>query len=122
MELEGCNWTDDLAAEFQKRRGYDIMPYLPFILFKVGRLGGVIDENYGAVKTPAFAEEIRRIRFDFELTEAELLLERFTETYLEWCRDLNVKSRAQAYGRGFFPLETSLNYDILRVNRGRPTG
>jgi len=27
MELEGCNWTGDLADEFKKRRGYDMMPY-----------------------------------------------------------------------------------------------
>lgn len=112
MELEGCNWTGDLSAEFQKRRGYDIMPYLPFIMFKVGRLGGVIDEKYGAVKTPEFAEDIKRVRFDFELTKAELLNERFTKTYLQWCKDQNVKSRAQAYGRGFFPLESSIGYDI----------
>ncbi|MEI7421824.1 MAG: glycosyl hydrolase [Prolixibacteraceae bacterium] len=112
MELEGSNWTGDLAEEFKKRRGYDMMPYLSFILFKVGRLGGVIDDQYGAVKTPDFAEEIKRVRFDFELTKAELLRERFTETFLQWCRDHNVKSRAQAYGRGFFPLETSLGYDI----------
>ncbi len=112
MELEGCNWTKDFAEEFQKRRGYDIMPYLPFILFKVGRLGGVIDENYGAVKTSGFTEDIKRVRFDFELTKAELLRERFTLTYLQWCKDQKVKSRAQAYGRGFFPLESSLGYDI----------
>lgn len=112
MELEGCNWTGDLSAEFQKRRGYDIMQYLPFIMFKVGRLGGVIDEKYGAVKTPEFAEDIKRVRFDFELTKAELLNERFTKTYLQWCKDQNVKSRAQAYGRGFFPLESSIGYDI----------
>jgi hypothetical protein len=112
MELEGCNWSDDLAAEFQKRRGYDMMPYLPFTMFKVGRLGATVDENYGAAKTSDFAEEIKRVRFDFELTKAELLQERFTETYLKWCRDLQVKSRAQAYGRGFFPLESSLRYDI----------
>jgi hypothetical protein len=112
MELEGCNWTGDLAEEFKKRRGYDMMPYLPFTMFKVGRLGGVIDDKYGADKTPEFAEEIRRVRFDFELTKAELLYERFTETFLQWCKDQNIKSRAQAYGRGFFPLETSLGYDI----------
>ncbi len=112
MELEGCNWSDDLAEEFKKRRGYDIFPYLPFTMFKVGRLGAVVDENYGAAKTPEFAEIIKRVRFDFELTKAELLKERFTDTYLEWCRDLKVKSRAQAYGRGFFPLESSLGYDI----------
>ncbi|NCB08561.1 MAG: glycoside hydrolase family 2, partial [Bacteroidia bacterium] len=27
MELEGCNWAADLPEEFQKRRGYDLMPY-----------------------------------------------------------------------------------------------
>jgi hypothetical protein len=112
MELEGCNWTGDLAEEFKKRRGYDMMPYLPFTMFKVGRLGSVVDENYGVTKSPEFAEEIKRVRFDFELTKAELLRERFTETYLQWCKDQNVKSRAQAYGRGFFPLESSLGYDI----------
>jgi hypothetical protein len=112
MELEGCNWTGDLAEEFKKRRGYDVMPYLPFTMFKVGRLGGVIDDKYGAVKTPEFAEVVKRVRFDFELTKAELLRERFTDTFLQWCRDQQVKSRAQAYGRGFFPLETTIGYDI----------
>src|SRR5665811_2234000 len=34
------------------------------------------------------------------------------QPYVEWCRGLNVKSRAQAYGRGFFPLESSFDYDI----------
>lgn len=112
MELEGCNWTSDFAEQFERRRGYDIMPWLPFIMFKVGRLGGVVDDRYGAAKIGIFAEEINRVRFDFEYTKAELLNERFTQTYLEWCSDNNVKSRAQAYGRGFFPLETSLGYDI----------
>ncbi len=112
MELEGCNWTEDFAEEFKKRRGYDIMPYLPFTMFKVGRLGGVLDYNYGVTKTGDFAEEIKRARFDFEFTKAELLYERFTQTYLQWCKDLGVKSRAQSYGRAFFPLESSLGYDL----------
>lgn len=112
MELEGCNWGSDFADEFYKRRGYNIIEWLPFIMFKVGRLGGVINENYGASKTPEFTGKINRVRFDFELTKAELLNERFTKTYLEWCKEQNVKSRAQAYGRGFFPLETSIGYDI----------
>ncbi len=112
MELEGSNWTGDFAAEFEKRCGYDVMPYLPFLLFKVGRLGAVVDEQYGAEKTPAFRELLSRVRFDYEYTKACLLKERFTDTYVQWCRDLGVKSRAQAYGRGFFPLESSLEYDI----------
>ena len=112
MELEGCNWCEDFPTEFKKRRGYDLMPYLPFILFKVGRLGAVVDEEYGAKKTQELNEILKRVRFDFEYTKATLLRERFTEVYLKWCKELHVKSRAQPYGRGFFPLETSLGYDI----------
>ncbi len=112
MELEGCNWTDDFPGVFRQKRGYDIMPWLPYIMFKVGRLGGVIDFNYGATKTPEFNEQVKRVRFDFELTKAELLNERFNRTFLEWCSDNNVLSRAQSYGRGFFPLKSSLGYDI----------
>ncbi|MBT3385198.1 MAG: glycoside hydrolase family 2 [Prolixibacteraceae bacterium] len=112
MELEGCNWTEDFPAEFTKRRGYDILSYLPFILFKVGRLGGVIDDKYGAKKSPELTEILTRVRFDFEFTKAQILNERFTKTFLQWCKDQNVKSRSQAYGRGFFPLETSIGYDF----------
>ncbi len=112
MELEGNNWTDDFAAEFRRRRGYELLPWLPFTMFKVGRLGDVESFEYGAEKGEKFAEEVNRVRFDFELTKAELLHERYTATFLEWCREKRVKSRAQAYGRGFFPLESSLGYDI----------
>lgn len=112
MELEGNNWTGDMAEEFQKRRGYDLMPWFPFTMFKVGRLGNVDSYEYGAKKSEKFQEQVNRVRFDFELTKAELLQERYVATYLQWCRDENVKSRAQAYGRGFFQLEPSLGHDI----------
>jgi len=112
MELEGSNWTSDFAAEFRKRRGYDILPWLPFTMFKVGRLGDAESFEYGSKKSDKFQEEVNRVRFDFELTKAELLHERYTATFLQWCKDKGVKSRAQAYGRGFFPLESSLGYDI----------
>lgn len=112
MELEGANWTDDFAQEFCRRRGYDLMPWLPFTMFKVGRLGNVEKYEYGAEQSPEFKKKVRQVRYDFELTKAELLDERYTQTFLDWCRRQGVKSRAQAYGRGFFPLESSLGYDI----------
>ncbi len=112
MELEGCNWTSDFAEEFKARRGYDLMPWLPFTMFEVGRLGDVKNFEYGSKKGDKFQEEVNRVRFDFELTKAELLHERYTQTFLSWCKEKGVKSRAQAYGRGFFPEESSLGYDI----------
>jgi hypothetical protein len=112
MELEGSNWSAELLDEFQKRRGYNLFPYLPFVLFKTGAMGNVTDFKYGVSMSADFENMIRRMRYDFEITKAELLTERFIKPYVEWCRVLEVKSRAQAYGRGFFPLESSFEYDI----------
>ena len=112
MELEGSNWSAGIMEEFKNRRGYDLFPYLPFVLFKTGAMGNVTDFKYGVNMSAEFEGMIKRMRYDFELTKAELLEERFINTYVEWCRGLNVKSRAQAYGRGFFPLESSFDFDI----------
>jgi len=112
MELEGANWSEDIIQEFRNRKGYDIFPFLPFLLFKTGGMGNVTDFKYGVSMSPKFEEMIRRMRYDFETLKAELLEEKFIKTYTTWCRKLNVKSRAQAYGRSFFPLEGSFEYDI----------
>ena len=97
MELEGNNWTADFAKEFKARRGYDVLPWLPFTMFEVGRLGDVKSFEYGSKKSAKFEEEVNRVRFDFELTKAELLQERFHKTLVDWCKGKGVKSRAQAY-------------------------
>ena len=55
---------------------------------------------------------IQRVRYDFELIKAELLRERFFNSFINWCKENNVQSRAQAYGRGYFPLEGSFDVDI----------
>ena len=112
MELEGANWSDDMRVEFLSRRGYDIFPFLPFVLFRTGAMGNVTDLHYGADMGPGFMEMVRRMRYDFEITKAELLEERFLRTFASWCSELGVKSRMQAYGRGFFPLESSMAVDI----------
>ncbi|MDR2139562.1 MAG: glycoside hydrolase family 2, partial [Tannerella sp.] len=112
LELEGANWTEDMEEVFRRRNGYDIMPYLPYVLFKTEGMGNVSDYNYGVGMSSGFREMIERMRFDLETTKAEMFLERFIKTYADWCRRLNVLSRVQAYGRGLFPLETSMVPDI----------
>jgi len=112
VELEGSNWTGDMREEFIRRRGYDIFPYLPFILFRTGAMGNVTDFRYGAELGPGFADMITRMRYDFETTKAEMLEERFLKTFAAWCGSLGVRSRMQAYGRGLFPLESSMTVDI----------
>jgi len=112
MELEGANWCDDMADEFERHYGYDIREYLPFILFKIGSMGSALNYNPVVPVTKAFNEKVQRARYDFESFKATLMTERFTNTYLAWCHGLGVKARAQAYGRGFFPLENAMGYDI----------
>ena len=112
LELEGANWCSDMQTEFQKRRGYDFTPWLPFLLFKTGSMGNTFDYNYGAEHGPEFKDMTERIRYDFELTKTELIKERFINSFTGWCKENNVKSRVQAYGRGYFPLEGSFDIDL----------
>lgn len=112
LELEGANWCADMQEEFLKRRGYDLMPFLPYVLYKIAGMGNTWDYDHGAEHGPAFKDMIRRMRYDFELTKAELIKERFVDVFIQWCKENRVQSRMQAYGRGYFPLEGSFDADI----------
>ena len=112
MELEGANWNDDLPDEFEKRRGYSLLPYLPFVLKKVGHMGNPLDEDYGTVFPDNVVGILKRVELDFYLTRIELFKERFIDTFNNWCHQNGVKSRMQAYGRGMHPLEASMDIDI----------
>lgn len=112
METEGANWTSDMMEEFKRRRGYDLFPYLPFVLFKIGGMGNTLDTKYPAEMSSDLINMTNRMRYDFEFTKAELFHERFVHTFSNWCMENKIKSRAQAYGRGYFPLEGSFEIDI----------
>src|SRR5258706_10266287 len=75
LEFEGSNWCGDMQAEFQKRRGYDLVPWLPFLLYKIAGMGNTWVYDYGAEQGPDFKEMIQRVRYDFELTKTELIKE-----------------------------------------------
>lgn len=115
FELEGANWDATMLNQFKKRHGYDLSPYLPYILFKVGKMGNPVKEKYGSeiIYSPEFADQIERVRNDFERTQRELFHEGFLIPYVEWCHINGLKSRIQAYGRGLHPIESSMILDIL---------
>jgi alpha-L-rhamnosidase len=79
VELSAANWTSDFAPYFSKRCGYDVNPYLPIIL----------DDNFPKARS-RFYDTIRRTRYDFYATLAELYRERFTLTFQKFCRDNGV--------------------------------
>jgi hypothetical protein len=101
LELDHANWTADFEVEFERRRGYRLAPYLPFIL----------DLESGDEET-AWADTARRARYDFCKTLVELFHERFLTTYVRWCRENGVQARMQAYGREAHPLGGSMLVDL----------
>jgi hypothetical protein len=112
MELEGANWCRDMAEHFKSRNGYDIMPYLPFVMYKTGGMGAVEGYDYGVKLSDELKEMTQRMYYDMCVTKAEMFCDRFCQAFVDWCHKLKVKARAQAYGQGFFPLDSSLLYDI----------
>ncbi len=112
MELEGANWCLDFAEEFERRKGYDIKPYLPFILYKVGHMGHAIEGAEITQLSGTAKEEVSRARYDFFVTCMDIASDRFLTPYTQWCNKYGFKSRVQAYGREFHPLDASFKIDI----------
>jgi hypothetical protein len=112
MELEGANWCSDFIAEFKRRRSYDVTPYLPFILYKVGHMGRPIQGADITQLSGTAKEEVERVRYDFFVTCMEVMRDRFLIPYTQWCNTHGYQSRVQTYGREFHPLEASMNIDI----------
>jgi hypothetical protein len=89
IETMGANWTHDITATFQQRKGYDIRPWLPFVLKS---------ENGAITPSPDFHDQIRRARYDWSEHVASVFLENFTSEYSKFCHDHGLLSRYQAYG------------------------
>ena len=79
LEVYNQDWTDDFLEEFQKRRGYDLKPFLPALALYMG-------------------EKTTGIRYDWGRTITELFNERFMIPMQNWARANNTRFRIQGYG------------------------
>ena len=79
LEAYGADWTPDLPSEFQRRRGYDLLPLLPAL---VG--GGTA--------------EAERVRHDWGETLTELVNENYLRQINAWAGAHQTKFRSQTYG------------------------
>lgn len=104
LEVRGnIFWSDDLLAEFKRRRGYDLQPYLPILDVQRANLpyARFYEMPYFDIK--GIGDQVRH---DYRLTVAELMTERFYSQFNRWAHDHNLLSRTQAHGA---PV------DVLRV-------
>ncbi|MFM8535516.1 MAG: glycosyl hydrolase, partial [Acidimicrobiia bacterium] len=112
VEIWPANWTTGFADEFQRRRGYDLMPYAHFVTGMYPILLYQAKNLRPALYTPSspLADEIRRARYDYNKTLVELFQENFVETTQRWCREQGVLFLYQAYG---FPWNIGIGENYL---------
>lgn len=95
LEAYGSSWTGDLPAEFRRRRGYDLMAYLPSLF----------------LATP----ESEAVRFDWARTLSELVDERYLSRIDAWAKARGTRFRAQVYG---FPPPTLSSNALVALPEG----
>jgi hypothetical protein len=85
-EVGSQNWTPAFREEFRKRRGYDVLPWLPVV---TGRVVGS-------------AERSERFLWDFRRTIADLLAENYVGRFRELCHKNGMQFSIEPYGNGPF--------------------
>jgi hypothetical protein len=104
-------WTPDFQAEFERRRGYSLRPYLP-ILAADARSG------FGGPPRPAFAFEgddavVReRVQRDVDQTYSDLYVDEHVRPFRRWARSLGLGYRAQPYGQPIDIAQAAAHLDV----------
>ena len=80
-EAGGQNWTEKMPAEFQRRRGYDIIPFLPVL---TGRVVGDLQTS-------------ERFLYDLRQTVSELVTENFWAEMQRLCHAQGMRLAVQPY-------------------------
>lgn len=96
-EVGGQNWTANFPAEFKKRRGYDLLKYLPVFA------GQVVD-------SPAVSE---RFLWDVRRTIADLFAENYYGHFTQLCREHGLQSAIEPYTGPFESLQCGGPADLV---------
>ena len=89
-------WNDNFLAEFRKRRGYDLTPYLPIL--KVPGFGVPYDATSARLPLYDIGGIGDRVRRDYWQTVSDVMFENFYSPFIQWAADNNLLSRVQTHG------------------------
>ena len=95
IELSGSNWTADFHTLFYQKYGYRLEPFYPFVFYDSA--DGYVD----LAPDERLADEIKRVRYDYNRLLVDTFLENFTQAFHDFCAGQGLKSRYQAYGTPF---------------------
>lgn len=79
-EVYNADWTSGFKEEFKERRGYDLSPYIKYL----------VEDNE--------SEIAGRIKSDYRETLSDLILNNFTNDFTNWAHSKNSKNTNQAHG------------------------
>jgi len=96
-EVGGQDWTANFREEFQKRRGYDPLKFLPTF-------------NRHVVDSPAVAE---RFLWDMRRTAADLFAENYFGYFAELCRQRGLLNAIEPYTGPFESLQSGAPADVV---------
>ncbi len=99
LEVYGSDWTPDFLAEFQKRRGYDLTPYLPALVDEMGR-------------------QSQAVRHDWAKTLTELAEDNYLKPIGEWAHAHHTLFRSQTYGEPPVILSSNADVDLPEGEHG----
>jgi hypothetical protein len=93
LEVYESDWTPGFLAQFRRRRGYDLTPYLP---------------ELAAGNSPEAAD----LRCDWGKTLAELIDENYLAAINTWARAHHTEFRSQSYGIPAVTLSSNARVDL----------
>lgn len=94
LEVFGADWTPDLIAQFRKRRGYSLLPYLPDLF------------------TQHPDAQAMAVRHDWGVTLTELIDENYLTQINDWARAHHTHLRSQTYGPPAVSLSSNSLVDL----------
>jgi len=99
--MQDIAWGPDFLKQFKARRGYDLTPYLPFVV-QPGWMQAWNEHwsppYYTSVGDATLAD---RVRTDFRRTVSDLMFAGFIEPFVAWNHAHGLKAKFQAHGGAF---------------------
>jgi hypothetical protein len=96
----GLFWGRTVAREFRARRGYDIVPWLPFLTRTVA--GMAVETVYDHEPTEAHRVTVEKVRFDYVRTLTDLYIENMLRPFATFLHANGMTLRSEiSYGLPF---------------------
>jgi Glycosyl hydrolases family 2, sugar binding domain. len=98
--MQDIQWGPELLKEFRKRRGYDLTPYLPFVL-QPGWMQAW-NEHWSPPYFDASSGDLgERVRADYRRTVSDMMIDGFIQPFVAWNHAHGLKAKFQAHGGAF---------------------